>query len=550
MGLVNWEDAVSVNLDNLSMDTIYITGAGYYKRPFKGISRDSVLGWEEPVWGGDLTRSTGFELSNITDVDFGKVARVEVSYKFMNIDDYKALCEIAKQRVCYVIYFNRETATWEYGNNGYGQEMAFTGNELGKLFTYGYKFVGGLDIKIKLVATNRDKADIRNQYTVSYNANDGTGTVPASVTRTWSENLKVADGSSLTNTYGTFAYWNTFPDGSGKTFLVNQDITIYGNLTLYAQWDGNNYTITLNNSDATTTGSTSATVKYGSNQVSAITNPVRTNYVFNGWYSQASGGEKVIDSTGNLIAGTVYTDSAARWNTGSGITLYAQWVAIPMEDLTWSQIKTIVQNGEAANLWSVGDTKSIQIGNRTYNVRLADLTSGRYNYVNENRTTNAVFELVELLPNNYQMGYTTVGGWDESQLKTTLNSTILNMLPSDLRSILENVYVPSANGAKDEYTQIVNSSCKLFLPSAIEVFGNIGTDDKISFAGEGSQFAYYTGGTSIKRRKKKTDGVSYTWWTRSTSAYYGNCYMYVDSYGDRNSQAVGLEFAVSLTFAL
>ena len=63
------------------LDTIYFTVAGYVDYPIKGISRDSALGWEEPVWGGDLTRSTDFVLTNILDVDYGLVARLEVSYK-------------------------------------------------------------------------------------------------------------------------------------------------------------------------------------------------------------------------------------------------------------------------------------------------------------------------------------------------------------------------------------------------------------------------------------------------------------------------------------
>mgnify|MGYP000675868806 CR=1 FL=1 len=45
------------------LDTIYFTAAGYVDYPIKGISRDSALGWEEPVWGGDLTRSTDFVLT-------------------------------------------------------------------------------------------------------------------------------------------------------------------------------------------------------------------------------------------------------------------------------------------------------------------------------------------------------------------------------------------------------------------------------------------------------------------------------------------------------
>ena len=78
------------------LDTIYFTGAGYVDYPIKGISRDSALGWEEPVWGGDLTRSLDFVLTNIEDVAYGLVARCEISYKYMNVQDYIDLMRISK----------------------------------------------------------------------------------------------------------------------------------------------------------------------------------------------------------------------------------------------------------------------------------------------------------------------------------------------------------------------------------------------------------------------------------------------------------------------
>lgn len=235
---VNWQTAVETNVDGRNLDTIYITGAGYIKRPFKGISRDSAMGWNEPVWGGELTRSTDFTLSNIDDVDFGLVARCEVSYKYMNIEDYKALCEIASQRVCYVIYFDRQKGEWVtgYGDHaGYGQEMAFTGNELSKLHTFGSKYLGGTDIAIKMVATNRDRTDINQTLTVSYNANGGSGTI-ASKSLKWSDNCKLDDGSSLTPPTGkTFKGWAKSSTGA-VAYLPNQDITVFENLTLYAVW--------------------------------------------------------------------------------------------------------------------------------------------------------------------------------------------------------------------------------------------------------------------------------------------------------------------------
>ena len=154
------------------LDTIYITGGGFVRRAFKGISRDSAWAWEEPVWGGELTRSRDFILTNILDVDFGLVARCEISYKYMNIQDYIDLMKISKERVVTVDFFNRETGKRET------REMAFTGNELDKLYSFGPDYLGVMGVKIKLVATNREKAIfVDKDFTVSYNANGGFGSI-------------------------------------------------------------------------------------------------------------------------------------------------------------------------------------------------------------------------------------------------------------------------------------------------------------------------------------------------------------------------------------
>ena len=225
--IVDYKNSITTE----DLDTIYITGGGYVNYPFKGISRDSAMGWEEPVWGGELTRSLDFVLSNIDDVDFGLVARCEISYKYMNIQDYMALCRISKQRVCTVNYFNREKGERVI------QEMAFTGNELSKLHTLGKQYLGVEGVSIKLVATNRDKVNIINSSkTISYLANGGTGSINTQNAK-WSDNIKLSDGTGFTFTNKHLVGWNTKADGSGWAYLPNQHITVFENLTLYAQWE-------------------------------------------------------------------------------------------------------------------------------------------------------------------------------------------------------------------------------------------------------------------------------------------------------------------------
>lgn len=223
------------------LDTIYFTSAGYVDYPIKGISRDSALGWEEPVWGGDLTRSTDFVLTNILDVDYGLVARLEVSYKYLNVQDYIALCKIAKERVCNVTYFNYEKGEWVVN-----QEFAFTKQEKSKLYAFGTEYLGLLDVSVKLVATNRDKVGLINStFTITYDANGGSGTVADTVGKyktksaTWGDTVIIAPTDGITAPSGkTFKEWNTKADGvNGARYMPNQPKTMWENMTLYAIWE-------------------------------------------------------------------------------------------------------------------------------------------------------------------------------------------------------------------------------------------------------------------------------------------------------------------------
>lgn len=215
------------------LDTIYITGGGYIDYPFKGISRDSAMGWEEAVWGGDLTRSQDFVLTNIDDVNFGLVARCEISYKYMNIQDYKALMQISKQRTCRVTFYNREKAEWEVA-----REMSFTGNELGKLYAFGTDYLGVTDISIKLVATNRDKEDLISSICrVTYNPNGGSGNIE-SQTATWSDGFKLSDGNNFTPPSGFIWDEKNFKNQELLLYPISQSIWSDNENTYCNQYNG------------------------------------------------------------------------------------------------------------------------------------------------------------------------------------------------------------------------------------------------------------------------------------------------------------------------
>jgi hypothetical protein len=77
---------------------------------------------------------------------------------------------------------------------------------------------------------------VASTYTVSYNANGGSGTVPASQTVNEGSSVTVADQGDLTLSGYGFAGWNTSVSGSGTSYSAGSSLTVNADTTLYAQW--------------------------------------------------------------------------------------------------------------------------------------------------------------------------------------------------------------------------------------------------------------------------------------------------------------------------
>lgn len=260
---VDTKNAINVKTSNPvnqndGADVIYITAAGYRRYPFKCATPDSDLGWDEPIWGSDLTRSTDFVLTNILDVDYGLVARVEISYAYMNIADYKVLCKISKERVCYVTYFNRETATWVTD-----QEFAFTSQSLKQLYAFGSSYFGARDISIALVATNRDRTEnkIGKLFTVAWKLDSGTsGSIMDLAQRDsdgnpikdengntkynnpkeiqWGGACSMPTSNGFSKSGYTFAGW--YLSGNTNSYYgAKMAVTVWGDMTFYPRWNKN-----------------------------------------------------------------------------------------------------------------------------------------------------------------------------------------------------------------------------------------------------------------------------------------------------------------------
>ncbi len=176
---------------------------------------------------------------------------------------------------------------------------------------------------------------------------------------------------------GSTCGWSTSSTATTITYASGGSLTPTANTTLYGVCVNN---ITLNNSGATTAGSTSATVNYNATTLSTITLPQRKYTVsgftkttsatgstvssastltstatFNGWYTASSGGTKIAaggtDTTPNLQASTTYTNASSQWTytTAGAITLYSQWTDNAVT------LPTITRTGSTCG-WSTSST--------------------------------------------------------------------------------------------------------------------------------------------------------------------------------------------------
>ena len=172
--------------------------------------------------------------------------------------------------------------------------------------------------------TNSSGGDTTTKYTVSYNANGGSG-VPGNQVKTHGSNLKLSSTKPTRSGY-TFVNWNTKGDGTGKSYVPGATYSTDANLTLYAIWKTNasggpvtkKYTIKFDANGGT--GTTKEVVcDYGSKCTLTGNAFTRDGYEFTGWNTKSDGN------------GVSYRDREVVKDLssvdGAIVTLYAKWKA-------------------------------------------------------------------------------------------------------------------------------------------------------------------------------------------------------------------------------
>ena len=219
----------------------------------------------------------------------------------------------------------------------YGEALSLNPNEFTK---EGYTFNGWKDLKSGTVypdktTLNEDLTVIdgevvklyaqwrANNYTIKYDGNtaDGGGTPEQTMTYDTAAHL-TANG--YTKTGYSFTGWNTQQDGGGTTYIDGQNVinltaTEGEEVSLYAQWCANSYTVKFDGNTADGGSTANQAMTYDQEAKLTANGYTKTGHTFTGWNTQSDGG------------GTAYTDGQNVKNLtvieGETVTLYAQWRA-------------------------------------------------------------------------------------------------------------------------------------------------------------------------------------------------------------------------------
>jgi uncharacterized repeat protein (TIGR02543 family) len=149
-------------------------------------------------------------------------------------------------------------------------------------------------------------------YTITYNLNSGTNHAdnPTSFT------VECEDITLLTPTRAG----HTFGGWFGNSQFTGEAITSIpaggtGNIALWARWTLDVYTIMFNANGGTVTPATGTTNNRW--QLGSLPTPTRTDYTFNGWFTEETGGTRVTTSTTFSADATIFAQWTYNWRPWS-----------------------------------------------------------------------------------------------------------------------------------------------------------------------------------------------------------------------------------------
>lgn len=284
-----------------------------------------------------------------------------------------------------------------------------------------------------------------------------------------------------------------------------------------------------------------------------------------------------IATIGNVGYGT-WTVTAGSNTKTIEVREFKQYkVFATLNDYSWEEISAVSASGDAANLFSVGDTKSIVLNGAVGNTTFDNLKIDAYILgINHNaevegnnrihfcigKADNKTVGLIDSQYNQYPMtssGYfsmsyegnndTNHGGWNGCYMRNSVMQWIKNALPTDLQNVLKTVtkYTDNTGGGSNESSSVTATTETICLEAEFEVHGARSYANSYE-QNKQKQYDYYKNGNSKIRYKYNSTNDAVFWWNRSPGAAYytGFCIVFTD--GSANSNMSRFCYAIAPCF--
>ena len=163
-------------------------------------------------------------------------------------------------------------------------------------------------------------------FALYYDENGGSGTMAE--TEQTGSSVTVAANAFTAPTGYAFQEWNASMSGGGTVYSAGQELTLTEDLTIYAIWTPQSYTVTLN-AESGTGGSASVKATFDE-AMPSIAVPTRSGYIFKGYFTGVDGtGTQYYDENGS---------STNSWAIPEDTELHAYWIAGSTPDPTGCEL--------------------------------------------------------------------------------------------------------------------------------------------------------------------------------------------------------------------
>ena len=156
---------------------------------------------------------------------------------------------------------------------------------------------------------------------------------------------------------------------------------------------------------------------------------------------------------------------------------------------------------------------------------------------------------------------TNVGGWPATKMRTYLNGTFYNSLPSDLQAVIKSTRVISGYGSNDSTN--FTTTDKLYLLSSEEVYGidDGGNHFYDTAYGTSHQLEYYSNngvtystssrnGTNLDKAIKQYNSSNTWWWLRPATSTDSATFAIVNANGGWDGISANDSYGVAPAFRI